>query len=349
MNYFPKRKKPSKKGEYLQIYISEYIPGKGSRNRFHIALGYLSDMIARGIANPVSYAKKMVAELNDSKEKKAPQIEETSVLKNVGYFLLKAMIGSLSIDSDLAMMTSNRKFRYGFSYFLRAMIYTQVVDPGSKLMTSKRVIPNLYGCESFSYDQILDGITYIGSEYQKFIELFNRHIQDVYPRRTGNVFFNYTNYYFKIDAEDSLSRKDPSKENRKSKIVVQAFLLDVEKIPLGMTLFSGNEERSRSYPDISRTSRTDTVSKAGSSRWPTMASTAPGTSTLQSGRPMTDTYSRSRCTEKIYLPWRKNGLFSTTRTTYGWKSVTPAESWSISTRKAVERTAIPIPSRTTKG
>ena len=107
MNYFPKRKKPSKKGEYLQIYISEYIPGKGSRNRFHIALGYLSDMIARGIANPVSYAKKMVAELNDSKEKKAPQIEETSVLKNVGYFLLKAMIGSLSIDSDLAMMTTD--------------------------------------------------------------------------------------------------------------------------------------------------------------------------------------------------------------------------------------------------
>ena len=26
MNYFLKRTKPSKKGEYLQIYISEYIP-----------------------------------------------------------------------------------------------------------------------------------------------------------------------------------------------------------------------------------------------------------------------------------------------------------------------------------
>ena len=41
MNYFLKRTKPSMKGEYLQIYISEYIPGKGSRNRFHIALGYV--------------------------------------------------------------------------------------------------------------------------------------------------------------------------------------------------------------------------------------------------------------------------------------------------------------------
>ena len=153
------------------------------------------------------------------------------------------MIDSLFIDSDLAMMTSNRKFRYGFSSFLRAMIYAQIVDPGSKITTSERVIPNLYGCESFSYDQILDGVTYIDSDYQKFIELFNRHIQDVYPRRTGNVFFNCINYYFKIDAEDSLSRKDPSKENRKSIIVVQALLLDAEKIPLEMTLFPGNERK----------------------------------------------------------------------------------------------------------
>ena len=107
-------------------------------------------------------------------------------------------------------------------------------------MASERVIPNLYGCESFSYDQILDGITYIGSDYQKFIELFNRHIQDAYPRRTGNVFFNCTNYHFEIDAKDSLRRKSPSKENRKSKIVVRAILLDTEKIPLMMTLFLDN-------------------------------------------------------------------------------------------------------------
>ena len=40
MIYFLKRTKPSKKGEYLQIYINEYIPGKGSKNRSHIALGY---------------------------------------------------------------------------------------------------------------------------------------------------------------------------------------------------------------------------------------------------------------------------------------------------------------------
>ena len=61
MNYFLKRTKPSKKGEYLQVYISEYIPRNGSRNRSHIALGYVSDMIVRGIADPVAYAEKMVA------------------------------------------------------------------------------------------------------------------------------------------------------------------------------------------------------------------------------------------------------------------------------------------------
>ena len=61
MNYFLKRTKPSMKGEYLQFYISEYIPGKGSRNRSDIAMGYVSDMIVRGIADPFAYAKKMVA------------------------------------------------------------------------------------------------------------------------------------------------------------------------------------------------------------------------------------------------------------------------------------------------
>ena len=90
-------------------------------------------------------------------------------------------------------------------------------------MASERVIPNLYVCESFSYDQILDGVTYIGSDYQKFIELFNRHIQDTYPRRTGKVFFDCINYYFKIDVEDSLNRKGPQRKTGRVKSSSRLF------------------------------------------------------------------------------------------------------------------------------
>ena len=43
MRYFLKKSTPSKKGLYLQIYQSSYVPGKGPRNRSYKAIGYCSD------------------------------------------------------------------------------------------------------------------------------------------------------------------------------------------------------------------------------------------------------------------------------------------------------------------
>ncbi len=46
MVYFLKKSNPSKKGTYLQIYESFYVPGKGKRNRSVQALGYVSNIIS---------------------------------------------------------------------------------------------------------------------------------------------------------------------------------------------------------------------------------------------------------------------------------------------------------------
>lgn len=241
MSYFLKKTSPSKKGEYLQIYETIYIPGKGSRNHSYKKLGYTVDLKKQGINDPISYAKKLIDKLNEDTQEGQPQIGEVSTQLNMGYFLLKSMIDNLKIDKDIELMTSNRKFQYKVSDFIRSMIYAQVIDPGSKHRAFERVIPNIYGCSKFSYDQILDGVNYLGNDYQKYIELFNHHIQDKYPRVTDKVYFDCTNYYFEIDLEDDIRRKGPSKENRKSPIIGQALLLDGEQIPLAMTLYPGNE------------------------------------------------------------------------------------------------------------
>jgi len=64
MRYFLKKSTPSRKGVYLQIYQSSYIPGKGSRNRSYEALGYVSDLLAEGISDPEGYARERVDRLN---------------------------------------------------------------------------------------------------------------------------------------------------------------------------------------------------------------------------------------------------------------------------------------------
>lgn len=58
MVYFLKKSTSSKKRLYLQIYKSFYVPGVGKRNKSFKTIGYVSDLIASGIEDPVSYYQK---------------------------------------------------------------------------------------------------------------------------------------------------------------------------------------------------------------------------------------------------------------------------------------------------
>ena len=242
MSYFLKKSIPSKKGLYLQIYRTNYVPGKGNKNKSYQAIGYVSDLKAQGIEDPIKYSLKLVKELNEKNPSpRVKQVGENSVTKNLGYFLIKAVIDGLDVDKIMNTFTQQKHFKFKMSEFVRAMIYAQIANPGSKLKAYEKVIPNLYGVQTFSYDQILDGIEYIGQDYTKYIELFNQQINELWGRQTDVNFFDCTNYYFEIDLEDDMRRKGPSKENRRCPIIGQALLLDKEQIPLGMLMYPGNQ------------------------------------------------------------------------------------------------------------
>ena len=242
MRYFVKKSTPSKKGLYLQIYKTNYVPGKGNQNKSYKAIGYVSDLIASGITDPVAYAQNLVDELNSGlPNRKEMKIGDISSSKNLGYFLIKSMIDYLDFDYILKLMSSNMKFHFNLSDFVRSMIYAQIVNPGSKHKAFEKVMPNIYGTESFSYDQILDTINYIGNDYQKFVELLNISIQKKWKRNTSNAYFDCTNYYFEIDLPKEDRQFGPSKEERHLPIIGQALLLDEDQIPIGMSLYPGNE------------------------------------------------------------------------------------------------------------
>lgn len=242
MRYFVKKSTPSKKGLYLQIYKTNYVPGKGNQNKSYRVIGYASDLIASGIPDPVAYAQNLVDELNSNlPNRKEMKIGDISSSKNLGYFLIKSMIDYLDFDYILKLMSSNMKFHFNLSDFVRSMIYAQIVNPGSKHKAFEKVMPNIYGTESFSYDQILDTINYIGNDYQKFVELLNISIQKKWKRNTSNAYFDCTNYYFEIDLPKEDRQFGPSKEERHLPIIGQALLLDEDQIPIGMSLYPGNE------------------------------------------------------------------------------------------------------------
>ena len=172
---------------------------------------------------------------------KERQISEESPEKLLGYFPLKNLNDSLGCKKYIDLMQTATSFRFNIFDMMSALIYAKAVHPCSKLKTYIEVIPKLFEKHDFSLNQIYSGLGYIGSEYEKIIEIFNHQVSQKYPFDTSHSYFDCTNFYFEIDKEDEFRLKGPSKENKKEPIVGMGLLLDANQIPIGMKLYPGNE------------------------------------------------------------------------------------------------------------
>ena len=246
MAYFLKKTK-NKKGIYLQIYESYYDPErKGGAHRSYKPIGYVHELQANGMEDPIAVFGAEVQKLNQEYKKKKQaekerKISEESPERLLGYFPLKNLNDSLGCKKYIDLMQSATHFRFNIFDMMSDLIYARVVHPCSKLKTYWEVIPKLFGKHAFSLDQIYSGLEYIGSEYEKIIEIFNHQVALKYPFDTSHSYFDCTNFYFEIDKEDHFRLKGPSKENKKEPIVGMGLLLDANQIPIGMKMYPGNE------------------------------------------------------------------------------------------------------------
>ena len=147
-------------------------------------------------------------------------------------------------------MQTATHFRFNVFDMMSALIYARAVHPCSKSRTYDEVIPKLFETYDFSLDQLYDGLEYIGSEYEKVIEIYNHQVSQKYKFDTSHTYFDCTNFYFEIDREDDFRLKGPSKENKKEPIVGLGLLLDANQIPIGMKIYPGNQSEKPVLRDI---------------------------------------------------------------------------------------------------
>ena len=255
MAYFLK-KTNNKKGTYLQIYESYYdSERKAGAHRSYKPIGYVHQLQTEGIDDQIAFYKDEVQKLNQElrkkkQDEKARKISEESPEKLLGYFPLKNLCDSLRCKNYIDLMQTATSFRFNVFDMMTALVYARVVHPCSKLKTYIEVIPKLFEKYDFSLDQLYSGLGYIGSEYEKIIEIFNHQVALKYPFDTSHSYFDCTNFYFEIDREDDFRLKGPSKENKKEPIVGMGLLLDANQIPIGMKMYPGNESEKPVIRDI---------------------------------------------------------------------------------------------------
>lgn len=251
MAYF--LKKATLKGRtYLSIVESFYSSEKkGAAHKTFKSLGSIETHKANGIDDPVAFFQKEVDELNQKRNaENVRTISPVSPLRHLGYFPIKSISEKLGVKKYIDYFKLTTEFGFDLYELLSSLIYARSVNPCSKLRTFHEVLPCLFDTVDYSYDQLLAGLSFMGTNYRKFVEIYTAATKTVYGLETSKTYFDCTNFYFEIDREDDFRRKGPSKENRKDPIIGLGLLLDSNQIPIGMEMFPGNESEKPVLRDV---------------------------------------------------------------------------------------------------
>lgn len=246
-------KKTKLKGRtYLSIDESFYShEKKGTAHKCYKSLGSVETWMANGIDDPVSHFQKEVDSLNqDRSQKDIRKISDVSPILYLGYFPFKAILVRLHIKKYVDYFHLTHDFQFDLYELLSSLIFARAVNPCSKHRTFHEVLPNLFDTVHYSYDQLMDGLSFIGRNYMKFAEIFTVQTKKVYGLDTSKTYFDCTNFYFEIDREDDFRRKGPSKEGKKEPIIGLGLLLDSNQIPVGIKMYPGNESEKPVLRDV---------------------------------------------------------------------------------------------------
>lgn len=246
-------KKTKLKGRtYLSIDESFYShEKKGTAHRCYQSLGSVETCMANGIDDPISHFQKQVDSLNQERSTQSVRkISDVSPTLYLGYFPLKAILEKLHIKKYVNYFHLTHAFQFDLYELLSSLIFARAINPCSKYRTFHEVLPNLFDPIHFSYDQLLDGLSFIGNHYLKFAELFTAQTRKVYGLDTSKTYFDCTNFYFEIDREDDFRRKGPSKEGKKDPIIGLGLLLDQNQIPIGLKMYPGNQSEKPILRDV---------------------------------------------------------------------------------------------------
>ena len=258
-----------------------------SRQKVIKTLGYLdkympdfdeNDDTAREAAE--DFARQRVKDLYQEikKEYEKPEVEHiqvdlskqmdigTSDLKNVGYVLFKLLYKELEIDKFWKKCASGRKFDFNPDKIFQLLVYSRIVNPGSKKYTyeTRGMLFEDFG--DFTLDDIYHALDFFDEHEEELQHWLYDHSVTKYKRDVKVGYFDCTNYYYDISKPDiddldedgnvvlkRYIKMGPEKNHRRDPIVEFGLLMDKSRIPLAFTVFPGNEsEKVNMLPVVNR-------------------------------------------------------------------------------------------------
>lgn len=86
----------------------------------------------------------------------------------------------------------------------------------SKYKTFHEVLPNLYDPVHFSYDQLLDGLSFLGNDYEKFVEIFTVQTNHVFGLDTSKPTLTVLTFTLKLTGKMISAERGQARKIKKS-------------------------------------------------------------------------------------------------------------------------------------
>ena len=123
-----------------------------------------------------------------------------------------------------------------------ALVYAFAVCPYTRARRSfSEIIPLLHQPPASSGEQFEEGVSFLGNNYEKFVELFSTGVRQHYTLNTGNLYYSCLDFYFEIGPEADPVPKSGSIESGRSLYVGMSILFDDDQIPVGMRFYRGDQ------------------------------------------------------------------------------------------------------------
>ena len=169
-----------------------------------------------------------------------------------GYLFLQSVYYGLGFDRACRKIRERHKFRYDLNAILSDLIYTRILEPGSKRASYRAAMDYL---EKPSYEEhdVYRALDVLAEECDFIQSEAFKNSSFLTDRNDGILYYDCTNYYFETEQEDGAKKYGKSKEHRPNPIVQMGMFTDGDGIPLAFSIFPGNQNEQQSLKPLEKT------------------------------------------------------------------------------------------------
>ena len=168
-----------------------------------------------------------------------------------GYLFLQSVYHELRLPSICRKIRGKHHFEYDLNAILSDLVYTRVLDPGSKC-SSYKAAQKFLEPPKYRLHDVYRALSVLAEESDLIQSEVYKNSLSVLKRNDHVLYYDCTNYYFEIEQEDGDKKYGKSKEHRPNPIIQMGLFTDGDGIPLAFSLFPGNQNEQKSLKPLEK-------------------------------------------------------------------------------------------------